>query len=819
MLKLNSISGRFIALAFVCLASLVGHAQTFTLTITVTGGGVVTDSTSAIHCPGTCSASYASGANVLLTATPHSGNSFTGWTGPFGSPCAGTGTCNVVMTQNWAVTAPFAGGLNASHSYAVALSYSLRNSRGSQKSPGDQGETNGSAATTISGVTSISVTAPGLPLDAAAGVAPVAGQNIPNSNCSIGNKATRCVIPTGYNVFVCDRTAVPGCTPVRAQLDQAPASATGFSCTPASGNSGATYTYIYSVTVRHLNGTALDFGSQNVTATCMTANPISSANPNALSWTPPTSSASLLYDIDRGSTPSTVVENLIGRVACPASPCTFSDASIGNVSGEEEMVSGATTAVSISALPAAGSSAVYSGIQGTGGASTHNMKMDMSGNPVIPGPTAITNNLGFPIADWQWYPDATASCNSVFQSCPYDTKKVFYCPTLCPGHRVSGNGGQIRNPANTSNIQFVLAAPIESKNIISIVNDSMCAGNKCQGAQHDNWSLGINSFANYPMATTYTAGTVYGSTSWPKQLYTGEAIFMPSGDSRVSSAVTSISQTVNTVTATLANSVGCINNVFTLCFAPGMQINTTSIPTGVSHATNWNGQHTLATVNVGSNQITWTSGTSVSDTAGSGGSLNGCGGGALLTGGALSNPNCFAIREGMLYSNGNEATRFYGTPRGFISQVGASSPLIFASSAYTYWNEAATHFNQAPTSLARVSGTVTATFASTATLSASAKAISVTGTATGVNSSSFKGEFPIASTTGTTITWLQPGVDDSVTPTAGACNGAGTATCVDASDSYCFGSSLGDEFGAPDINMNTATQAGCRVDIIVVEPR
>lgn len=795
------------------------------------------------------------------------------------------------------------GTLNATHTYAVALSYSLRNSRGSQKSPGDQGETNGSSISTISGVTKIAIAPPGNPGDAAPGVAPVNGQNIPNSNCILGTKSNRCVIPTGYNIFICDRTSTPGCTPVRAQVDQAPGgytsialtsetrsgtlvtvnvpstlalgspggtgtitiggtsndvvfagtwtytitnssqftyntissgtatgsggngainfgpSASTLTCTPASGNTGSTYTYIYSVTVRHSNGTILDFGSPNITAACTTASPITTAKPNTLSWTAPTISASLLYDIDRGSTSSTVMENLIGRIACPASPCTLSDTSIGNVSGEEEMVSGTTTAVTISALPLAGSSAAYSGLQGTGGASTHNIKMDMSGNPIIPVPTAIANNLGFPVADWQWYADATASCNSVFQNCPYDPHKVYYCPILCTGHRVSGNGGQIRNPANTSNIQFILAAPMESQNIISMVNDSMCSGNKCQGAQHDNWSLGVNSFANYPMATTYSAGTNYGSPSWPKQLYTGEAIFLPSGDSRASSAVTSISQTANTVTATLANSVGCINNVFTLCFAPGMQINTTSIPTGVSHATNWNGQHTLATVNVGSNQVTWTSGASVSDTAGSGGSLNGCGGGAALTGGALSNPNCFAIREGMLYSNGNEATRFYGTPRGFISQVGASSPLIYASSAYTYWNEASTHFNQAPTSLARVSGTVTATFASTATLSSSAKTVSVTGKATGTNASSFNGEFPIASTTGTTITWLQPGVDDTVTPTAGTCNGAGTATCVDASDSYCFGSSLGDEFGAPDINMNSPTLAGCRVDIIVIEPR
>jgi hypothetical protein len=723
------------------------------------------------------------------------------------------------------------GSLNAAHIYAVALSYSLRNSRGTQKSPGDQGETDGSAVSTITGVTSIAITAPGVPADASPGVAPVAGQNIPNSNCSLGTKKTRCVTPTGYNPYICDRTTTPGCTPVRAQVDQAPAAVTSLTCTPASGNSGSTYTYIYHVTVRHLTGTTLDYGSQDVAATCTTASPISSTLPNALSWTAPTISTSLLYDIDRGATSTTVMENLVGRIACAASPCNFSDTSIGNISGEEEIVSGATTSgITISSLPASGSSVMYAGLQGLGGASTHNIKIDMSGNPVIPVPTAIANTLGYPGADWYWYPDSTASCNSQLQVCPYNIARVFYCPLLCTGHRVAGPGGQVRNPGNTSNLQFLLMAPAEGQNVVSLVNDSNCAGQKCQAAQHDNWSLGTNSFANYVMPTTYTAQTAYGKTSWPTQLYTGEAFFLPMGDSRVSSSITSISQTGTTVTAVLAASVGCPNNVLTLCFAKGIPILTSAIPLGVSASTNWNGQHTLASVNFSTNQVTWTSGISVSDSAGIGGSLNGCSGGAVLTGGALSNPNCYPIREGMIYSNGNEATRFYGTPRGFTSQAGTAKPLIYTSSAYTYWNEAATHFNQVPTTLARVSGTVTATFASTANLSPNATAISVIGTTKGHLTplpatctaspcTDFAGRYPIVSVTGTTVTWLQPGVaDDALTPTAGTCNGAGTATCVDASDSYCLGSSLGDEFGAPDINMNVTTQAGCRVDILMVEP-
>jgi DNA-binding beta-propeller fold protein YncE len=74
-----------------------------TLTVSVSGPGAVVDTTAAIHCPSTCSNAYLANTQVTLTATPGSGSTFTGW----GSACSGTGTCQVTMSADMAVTATF----------------------------------------------------------------------------------------------------------------------------------------------------------------------------------------------------------------------------------------------------------------------------------------------------------------------------------------------------------------------------------------------------------------------------------------------------------------------------------------------------------------------------------------------------------------------------------------------------------------------------------------------------------------------------------------------------------------------------------------
>src|SRR4029453_17241822 len=69
------------------------------------GTGTVTSSPGGISCGTTCSASFASGTAVTLTATPVAGSTFTGWSG---GGCSGTGTCIVTLNAATSVTATFA---------------------------------------------------------------------------------------------------------------------------------------------------------------------------------------------------------------------------------------------------------------------------------------------------------------------------------------------------------------------------------------------------------------------------------------------------------------------------------------------------------------------------------------------------------------------------------------------------------------------------------------------------------------------------------------------------------------------------------------
>jgi hypothetical protein len=76
------------------------------------GTGTVTSDFAGINCGATCSANFADGTVVTLTAATASGSAFSGWSGD----CSGTGSCIVTMSQARNVTATFV----ATHALAVS---------------------------------------------------------------------------------------------------------------------------------------------------------------------------------------------------------------------------------------------------------------------------------------------------------------------------------------------------------------------------------------------------------------------------------------------------------------------------------------------------------------------------------------------------------------------------------------------------------------------------------------------------------------------------------------------------------------------------
>jgi List-Bact-rpt repeat protein len=80
-------------------------ATPVSLTATRTGSGSVTSAPAGISCGSACSASFASGTSVTLTATPATGSVFTGWSG---GGCSGTGSCELTLTTATTVSAAFA---------------------------------------------------------------------------------------------------------------------------------------------------------------------------------------------------------------------------------------------------------------------------------------------------------------------------------------------------------------------------------------------------------------------------------------------------------------------------------------------------------------------------------------------------------------------------------------------------------------------------------------------------------------------------------------------------------------------------------------
>jgi len=67
------------------------------------GAGTVSSNPAGIDCGQACTASFSSGTQVSLTASPKANSFFAGWSGA----CSGTGVCNVTLMQNMSVMANF----------------------------------------------------------------------------------------------------------------------------------------------------------------------------------------------------------------------------------------------------------------------------------------------------------------------------------------------------------------------------------------------------------------------------------------------------------------------------------------------------------------------------------------------------------------------------------------------------------------------------------------------------------------------------------------------------------------------------------------
>jgi hypothetical protein len=73
------------------------------LMVAETGSGTVVSTPPGIQCGSSCSAGFATGTGVTLSAAPASGYTFTGWSGA----CSGTGSCVVSMSSGQSVDASF----------------------------------------------------------------------------------------------------------------------------------------------------------------------------------------------------------------------------------------------------------------------------------------------------------------------------------------------------------------------------------------------------------------------------------------------------------------------------------------------------------------------------------------------------------------------------------------------------------------------------------------------------------------------------------------------------------------------------------------
>ena len=181
-----------------------------------TGAGTVTSSPAGINCGGTCTATFAPGTSVTLTATPGAASAFAGWSG---TACSGTSTtCTLVVTSAPTATATF-------NSTAQSFSFAVAPATASVAQGG-----NASATATITRVNgyagAVSITAAGLPSGVTIAVAPA---STTDNTATLNIAATSAVAAGNYPVTI---------TATGAGITGAQTVGLNVQVTPAPGGSG-----------------------------------------------------------------------------------------------------------------------------------------------------------------------------------------------------------------------------------------------------------------------------------------------------------------------------------------------------------------------------------------------------------------------------------------------------------------------------------------------------------------------------------------------------------------------------------------------------
>ena len=104
MRAVGSLLGTLLLLSTTIVPCEESVADTLTVIRTGSGAGTVISDVGTIDCGATCSASYASGTLITLTATPAAGSQFIGWLGR----CSGKGSCQFMISGNTMLSSTFA---------------------------------------------------------------------------------------------------------------------------------------------------------------------------------------------------------------------------------------------------------------------------------------------------------------------------------------------------------------------------------------------------------------------------------------------------------------------------------------------------------------------------------------------------------------------------------------------------------------------------------------------------------------------------------------------------------------------------------------